>query len=493
MRPVMETGRTIRRRLEDPDCPSDFVILDELRAEGVTDYLIQPLEFSDGQIHAISWTTTRPGGFSDADLAALEAIRRPLARLTEIYALRRVLATLLATYVGRSTGQRILEGRIRRGDIERIHAVILLADLRGFTRLSDTLPGDRVIELLNGWFDALVPAIEAAGGEVLKFIGDGLLAIFPVGAEPATACGAALAAVGAAREALAAFNAGLRARGQAELRYGMALHRGEVLYGNIGSATRLDFTTIGPAVNLTARLETLARDLGRDLLVSAAFAAHCPDAADRARSLRAARLPRAGRGVRAGAKRPRHRRLSALAENIHAAHLGGAQAWPAATGSAGRRERRRGARRVAAERGDQRAERHHEAERRRQAEQLGEPADRRRADQKADIADRADRGDRGARRQPGRARRGREHDREDAGQAGADQARSPGPRPAGGRSAASGRGRSPRARRRPGPPGRRRGAATRRSPAKRPAAIASENAANAAAAMLVPAPRLVLR
>ena len=187
-----------------------------------------------------------------------------------------MLTTLLATYVGRSTGQRILEGRIRRGDIERIHAVILLADLRGFTRLSDTLPGDRVIELLNGWFDALVPAIEAAGGEVLKFIGDGLLAIFPVTADPASACSAALAAVGAAREALAALNAGLRATGKAELRWGMALHLGEVLYGNIGSATRLDFTTIGPAVNLTARLETLARDLGRELVVSAAVASHCP-------------------------------------------------------------------------------------------------------------------------------------------------------------------------------------------------------------------------
>ena len=276
VQPVMEIGRTIRRRIEDPDCPRDFIILDELRAEGVTDYLIQPLEFSDGQTHAISWTTIRRGGFSPADLAVLEAIRRPLARLTEAYALRRVLTTLLTTYVGRRSGELILAGRIRRGDIERIHAVILLADLRGFTSLSDTLPGDRVIELLNGWFDALVPAIEAAGGEVLKFIGDGLLAIFPVAGEPAAACRAALAAAGAARTALRELNAALRARGEAEVRYGMALHRGEVLYGNIGSPTRLDFTTIGPAVNLTARLETLARDLGRELVISAAVADPCP-------------------------------------------------------------------------------------------------------------------------------------------------------------------------------------------------------------------------
>jgi adenylate cyclase len=196
--------------------------------------------------------------------------------MVEIYALRRTAATLLGTYVGHSTAARILEGRIRRGDIERIDAVILLADLRGFTRLGDTLPGDRVVGLLNGWFDALVPAIEAAGGEVLKFIGDGLLAIFPVAAGPAAACQAALLAAGNAQAALAERNATLRAGGEAPLRHGMALHLGEVQYGNIGNPTRLDFTTIGPAVNLTARLGTLARDLGRDLVVSAAVAAHCP-------------------------------------------------------------------------------------------------------------------------------------------------------------------------------------------------------------------------
>jgi adenylate cyclase len=121
-----------------------------------------------------------------------------------------------------------------------------------------------------------VPAIEAAGGEVLKFIGDGVLAIFPVAAGPAAACRAALAAAGAARAALAELNARLRGQGEAALRHGMALHLGEVQYGNIGSPTRLDFTTIGPAVNLTARLGTLARDLGRELVVSAAVAGHCP-------------------------------------------------------------------------------------------------------------------------------------------------------------------------------------------------------------------------
>jgi adenylate cyclase len=148
---------------------------------------------------------------------------------------------------------------------------MMLTDLRGFTAISDRLPGEQVLALLNGYFDGLVPAIARHGGEVLKYTGDGLLAIFPVAEDPPAACQAALAAALEARAALADANAA-RDDGPA-LRQGMALHLGEVLYGNIGSAGRLDFTAIGPAVNLTARLETLARDLRRDLVVSRAFAA----------------------------------------------------------------------------------------------------------------------------------------------------------------------------------------------------------------------------
>jgi adenylate cyclase len=274
---VFERGETIRRRLADPACPIDYEILAEMRAEGVTDYLIQPLPFTNGEVHAASWSTRRPGGLSADHLAALEAIRPPLARLAEVYALRRVAATLLDTYVGRGAGERILQGRIRRGDIERIDAVLLLSDLRDFTAHSDRLPGEAVIGMLNAYYDGLVPALEAHRGEVLKFLGDGLLGIFPVAGDPVVACRDALAAADEARAALHDGNAERAARGEPELRFGLALHLGEVLYGNIGSAGRLDFTTIGPAVNLTARLETLARDLGRDLVASAAFARHCPD------------------------------------------------------------------------------------------------------------------------------------------------------------------------------------------------------------------------
>ena len=275
---VFATAEPIRRRIEAPDCPNDYEIIEEMRAEGMSDYLIQPLQFTNGEVHAVSWTTQRPGGFTDDDVAALEAIRRPLARLSEVYGLRRLATTLLDTYVGRAAGERILQGQIRRGDVERIDAVILLSDLRDFTAQSDRLSGEAVIGLLNSYFDCLVPALQAHGGEVLKFVGDGLLGILPVTADPGAVCRSALAAAGEARTALAQANAERAERGEPRLRYGVALHLGEVLYGNIGSTGRLDFTTTGPAVNLTARLETLARDLGRQLVASAAFAQHCPGA-----------------------------------------------------------------------------------------------------------------------------------------------------------------------------------------------------------------------
>ena len=275
---VFDGHGTVRRRLVDPACPNDFRILEELRSEGVTDYLIQPLEFSNGEIHAVSWTTTRAEGFAQEHIAALEAVVAPLARMAEIYGLRRTATTLLDTYVGRHAGERILQGRIRRGDIDRIEAVIMLTDLRGFTILSDQLPGDQVIGMLNSYFDCLVPPIERQGGEVLKFIGDGLLAIFPVAGDAGAACESALAAARQAQLGIAAANVQRQQAGEPVQRYGMALHLGDVLYGNIGSAGRLDFTTVGPAVNLTARLETLARDLRRDLVVSAGFASRCPEA-----------------------------------------------------------------------------------------------------------------------------------------------------------------------------------------------------------------------
>lgn len=265
---VMRTGRAIRRRLTADDGSDDFNILGQLRAEGFSDYVIYPLDFLDGQHHAVSWATRKEGGFSDQDLTSLSAVCGPLARIAEIHGLRRVAVNLLDAYVGHRAGQRILEGKIRRGDIETIHAAIMMADLRGFTALSNQRPAEEVVGMLNSYYEGLVPAIETEGGEVLKFIGDGLLAIFPVPDGDRGLCDAALRAAEDGQRKLRERHAGV-------LCCGMALHLGDVLYGNIGSLGRLDFTAIGPAINLTARLEKLTRDLGRPVITSEAFAKGC--------------------------------------------------------------------------------------------------------------------------------------------------------------------------------------------------------------------------
>jgi adenylate cyclase len=272
---VIATGAALRRHLADPDCAVDYAMLRTLRDEGVTDYLAVPLIFTNGEVHVATWTTRQPGGFTAAQVAGLDAIAAPLARVAEIRALRRTAMNLLDTYVGHHAGQRILAGRIRRGHTEAIHAVIWLSDMRGFTALADRLSPALLIGVLNRYFDCQVPAIAAEGGEVLKFMGDGLLAIFPIAGEADAVCARALEAARQAQEQIAALDGAPGMESVTGLRFGLALHLGEVLYGNIGSGNRLDFTCIGPAVNLAARLEKLAGRLGRDVVASGAFAGHC--------------------------------------------------------------------------------------------------------------------------------------------------------------------------------------------------------------------------
>jgi adenylate cyclase len=269
---VYREGRPLRFRLDSPEARA-FPQLDELRAEGGTEYVAVPIKFSNGEVHVGTWATRHPGGFTDAHRAALETLIAPLARVTENYALRRTATNLLDTYVGRDAGARILAGSIRRGFSETIRAAIWLSDMRGFTELADRIPPADLIELLNRYFDCQIPAIAKHGGEVLKFMGDGLLAIFPLAAaaDPRDVCRAALAAAAEVRDAVAA----LSDWPSAGPRYGVALHIGELLYGNIGAANRLDFTCIGPAVNLAARLEEVASQLRRTTVFSAEFAAHC--------------------------------------------------------------------------------------------------------------------------------------------------------------------------------------------------------------------------
>jgi adenylate cyclase len=276
MAQVNNSGATARFHLVDPDCPMNYPILQDLRQEGVTDYLLSPLYSTNGEVHFASWATKKPGGFTEANLAALEAIVMPLARVAEIRAARRIAATLLSTYVGQKAGERVLAGQIRRGTTEAIHAAIWLSDMRGFTKLADRLHPQDLVDLLNRYFDCQVPPILEGGGEVLKFMGDGLLAIFPFAhGTDAAVCATALKSAHVARDNVRKLDAA--SDGAPSVRFGLALHVGDVLFGNIGGGDRLDFTCIGPAVNLAARLEKLAGQLGRTILASEDFAQYCAD------------------------------------------------------------------------------------------------------------------------------------------------------------------------------------------------------------------------
>jgi adenylate cyclase len=266
-----EGGGPTRCDLTAPPCDGEFAILDELRRDGLTDYVVYAVPFADGSFKALSLATRRPSRFTPDELALFEAMIPALGFNLEVQALRRTARTLLDTYVGRQSGGRVLEGQIQRGSGETIRAVIWLCDLRGFTNLSESLPRDILIDLLNSYFGAMCDAVAREAGEVLKFIGDAMLAIFPIRDDRAATCRAALSAAEQARAALVIENKRRQEKSLPRIDHGLALHVGDVIYGNIGSDSRLDFTVIGPAVNLTARIESLCRQLGRQLLLSSDF------------------------------------------------------------------------------------------------------------------------------------------------------------------------------------------------------------------------------
>ena len=275
--PIAEVQRTrifMRRKLCDPACLIDYPILAEFREQGGTDYAAMPMVCSSGEVNAISWLTDRPDGFTEAEIFGLLNVAEALAIIVELQATRRIARHLMDTYVGHRTGERVLSGAITRGSGEAIRAVIWFCDLRGFTSLADAMPRDKLLGLLNDYFETMVDVVTKEGGEALKFMGDAMLAIFELGAteDPVDRCSAALRAAHAAAEQIEKLNLERRAAGEPEIHYGLALHLGEVTYGNIGSRTRLDFTVIGPAVNQSARLEKLGYELGRAVVTSASFA-----------------------------------------------------------------------------------------------------------------------------------------------------------------------------------------------------------------------------
>lgn len=279
---LLSTGGTmLRRRLADDDCPNDFPILADLREQGATDYVVFCAHFTErgrlgemDSVHA-SIISHEHGGFSEADVALIAALFPALALALKSASMQRIVATLTETYLGRDASRSVLRGRIERGLADRMRAVIWFSDLRDYTRFSDTAPPEAIMPLLNDYAEAVISAVHEAGGDVLKLIGDGTLAIFRAD-EDASACRQALTAERLVRERLALLDAERTQQGLAVSQAYVGLHVGDVFFGNIGSHDRLDFTVIGPAVNLASRVAAMCRSADRTMLMSSDFVGAVP-------------------------------------------------------------------------------------------------------------------------------------------------------------------------------------------------------------------------
>ena len=281
-----ESGDSVLRRRLTAETDAEFSVFPDLRADGMTDYVAIANRFAGDQtiggIDCVysSWATESPRGFADDDIADLYRLMPFLALAVKSASLARIAGTLVETYLGRDTGRRVLQGRIARVVAERIEAVLWFSDLRSYTRISDTATPEDIIPLLNHYADAIISAIHEQGGDVLKLMGDGTLAIFTA-EDRGRACDAALTAALTARRSVAAVNQRRGAKGLPITDMYLALHIGDVFYGNIGSKDRLDFTVVGPAVNEVSRIAALCRSVDQPLLVSSAFAAALGEARSR--------------------------------------------------------------------------------------------------------------------------------------------------------------------------------------------------------------------
>jgi adenylate cyclase len=268
---VDDTGTAFHWRAGEDD--RGMELLQSLAAEGATDYVMLPLPFLDNaRTASVSFATKAPGGFRQEGHEALRYAATLFSPLAERIALRRVALDALTAYLGQTAARNAYNGQIERGDVRTIEAAILIADLRGFTLLSDRLDRRAMVALLDRWFGVMGEAIEAEGGDILKFMGDGLLAVFPLDGDASGSCARALAAAQQTIAGTAKLNEQLTTEGQAPLRFGMALHRGEVEFGNIGAKRRIDFTVIGPAVNHASRLQDLTKVVQQPLVLSDSFA-----------------------------------------------------------------------------------------------------------------------------------------------------------------------------------------------------------------------------
>jgi adenylate cyclase len=264
---VMETGTWLRRRLDQLE-PEDHTVLHELASAGFMDYVAVPVTFGNGIIQPAMFATRHNSGFAESHIALIKDLSVTLSAALEAIAMRRSTASLLATFLGDGPTERVLAGAIHRGDIVETEAAILLTDMRGFTRLSLTSPPSQLLATLGRYFEAVADAVRAEGGDVLKFLGDGVLSIFQVAENGRTdACASAV-------RAWSRVIASVRAEDLPP--FVAALHVGPVMYGNIGSPTRLDFTVVGTAVNIVSRLEGIAKASGETVVCSRAFASALP-------------------------------------------------------------------------------------------------------------------------------------------------------------------------------------------------------------------------
>jgi len=272
---IYETHKRVRQRLDN--LPEDaHRAYTELAEHGFTDFMALPVLF--GEVAepgaAVIISTKIKGGFSDHDIESFRRIRDYLAPVLEVHALRHISRSLMNTYVGHRTSEKVLAGMIKRGDADVINAALWFSDLRNFTHLTETLPAEQVLKMLNDYFEFVSAAVTARGGEILRFIGDAMLIVFPIDDKMCnqTACNAAIDAAIDAQSTLETLNHRRRRHGQPAIEFGVGLNIGEVIYGNVGAPDRLDFTVMGPAVNRTARLESLTKNFDCKILFSQKFA-----------------------------------------------------------------------------------------------------------------------------------------------------------------------------------------------------------------------------
>lgn len=274
MEHLVTTGTPFRRRLDALQDGRDHPVLFEIRAQGGTDYLALPMRALGRPSGALVFVTDRAGGFDEHDVLKLEALASFVLMRSEVHASRVILHGLLDTYLGPRIGGRVLSGQFRRGAGESLEAAIWFSDVRDFTPLTESLSPEALIATLNDYFELVAAAVTARKGEILRFIGDAMLIVFPTGEGSGieAACEAALESAQDAFASLDVLNQRRRRAGKPPLRFGVGLHEGQVVYGNVGARERLDFTVMGPAVNRAARIESLTKDLGTPLLFSAEFA-----------------------------------------------------------------------------------------------------------------------------------------------------------------------------------------------------------------------------